>query len=121
MGYVRYDSGAAVTAMNAVYADLRLLQNLFLPSVKLVRKDRVGARVRRRYDRPQIPLDRVRACPGADRAKVRALVALRARLDPFALAQRIDAGLARVYQLANHRVRASAPRLSALTQQRVAG
>ena len=109
MGYVRYDSAAAVAAMNAVYADLRLLQNLFLPSVKLVTKERVGARVRRRYDRPQIPLDRVRACPEADAAKVQALLALRARLDPFQLAQRIDAGLGRVYHLANHRVRASAP------------
>jgi len=113
MGYVRYDSEAAVAAMNAVYADLRLLQNLFLPSVKLITKERVGARVRRRYDRPQIPLDRVRACPEADAAKVAALVALRARLDPFQLAQRIDASLARVYQLANHRVRASVPRAGA--------
>jgi hypothetical protein len=113
MGYVRYDSAAAVAAMNAVYADLRLLQNLFLPSVKLITKERVGARVRRRYDRPQIPLDRVRACPEADAAKVAALVALRARIDPFQLAQRIDASLARVYQLANHRVRASVPRAGA--------
>ncbi|MGH8647804.1 MAG: hypothetical protein ACREUP_00650 [Burkholderiales bacterium] len=113
MGYVRYDSEAAVAAMNAVYADLRLLQNLFLPSVKLVTKERVGARVRRRYDRPQIPLDRVRVCPEADPVTVQALVALRARLDPFQLAQRIDAGLGRVYQLANHRVRASAPQATA--------
>jgi hypothetical protein len=113
MGYVRYDSAAAVAAMNAVYADLRLLQNLFLPSVKLITKERVGARVRRRYDRPQIPLDRVRACPEADAAKVAALVALRDRLDPFQLAQRIDASLARVYELANHRVRASVPRAGA--------
>lgn len=113
MGYVRYDSASAVAAMNAVYADLRLLQNLFLPSVKLITKERVGARVRRRYDRPQIPLDRVRACPEADATKVAALVALRARLDPFQLAQRIDASLARVYQLANHRVRANVPRASA--------
>ena len=36
-GYVRYDSSAVLTAMNAVYADLRLLQNLFLPTVKLQR------------------------------------------------------------------------------------
>jgi len=116
MGYVRYDSAAAVAAMNAVYADLRLLQNLFLPSVKLVTKERVGARVRRRYDRPQIPLDRVRACPEADAAKVQALVALRARLDPFQLAQRIDAGLGRVYALANHRVRASTPQAGATAE-----
>ena len=113
MGYVRYDSAAAVAAMNTVYADLRLFQNLFLPSVKLVTKERVGARVRRRYDRPQIPLDRVRACPEAEAAKVQALLALRARLDPFQLAQRIDAGLGRVYPLANHRVRASVPQAGA--------
>lgn len=113
MGYVRYDSEAAVTAMNAVYAELRLFQNLFLPSVKLVTKERVGARVRRRYDQPQSPLDRVRGCPQADAATVHALVALRARLDPFVLARRIDDGLGRVYHLANHRVRASAPRVDA--------
>ena len=46
--------------MNAVYADLRLLQNLFLPSVKLVTKERVGARVRRRDDPPRTPFERVR-------------------------------------------------------------
>ena len=103
MGYLRYDTEAARTAMNEVYADLRLLQNLFLPSVKLQSKERVGARLRRRYGAPQTPLDRVRACPDADRATVAALVRLRDRLDPFALAARIDHKLARVYALANHR------------------
>ena len=62
VGYERYDTEAAVTALNTLYAELRLLQNLFLPTVKLVRKERVGARVRRLYDTPQTPLDRVRAC-----------------------------------------------------------
>ena len=103
LGYVRYDSPAALTAINAVYADLRLLQNLFLPSVKLVRKERVGARVRRHYDAPQTPLDRVRACPTAHRAAVATLVGLRDRLDPFALVATIDRQLAAVYALANHR------------------
>ncbi len=102
MGYVRYDSGAALTAMNAVYADLRLLQNLFLPSVKLQRKERLGARLRRTYDAPQTPLDRVRACPQADPAKVAVLVRQRAQLDPFILAARVDQQLAHLYTLANH-------------------
>jgi hypothetical protein len=103
VGYERYDSDAAVTALNTVYAELRVFQNLFLPTVKLVRKERVGARTRRRYDAPQTPLDRVRACPEADRAKVAALVALRDRLDPFVLATRIDRLLERVYTLAHRR------------------
>jgi hypothetical protein len=103
MGYLRYDTEAAVAAMNEVYSDLRLLQNLFLPSVKLQSKERVGARLRRRYGPPQTPLDRVRACAQADRAKVAALVALRDGLDPFALAARIDRKLERVYALASIR------------------
>jgi len=103
VGYERYDTEAAVAALNTVYAELRLFQNLFLPTVKLVRKERVGARTRRRYDTAQTPLDRVRACPEADRAKGAALVALRDRLDPFVLASRIDRLLERVYTLAHHR------------------
>ena len=103
MGYVRYDSAAALQAMTVVYADLRLLQNLFLPSVKLQRKERVGARLRRYYDAPQTPLERVRRCPQADLAKVAALVRQRDELDPFALAARIDQQLTQVYALANHR------------------
>lgn len=104
LGYVRYDSAPALTAMNALYEDLRLLQNLFLPSVKLIERHRVGARIRRRYDAPRTPLERVAACPEADAEKVRALQQLQARLDPFILAQRIDHGLAHVYGLANQRV-----------------
>ncbi len=79
------------------------MQNLFLPSVQLQRKERIGARRRRYYDAPQTPLERVQACPQAHAAKVVALVRQRDRLDPFALAARIDRKLARVYALANHR------------------
>ncbi len=105
LGYVRYDAPAAVAAMNALYRqELRLVQNLFLPSVKLVRKLRVGSRIRRVYDQPQTPFERVCACPEADPAKVAHLAALRAQLDPFALAAAIDQQLDRLYALAHHRV-----------------
>ena len=107
LGYVRYDSAPALAAINAVYADLRLLQNLFLPTVKLVTKERVGARVRRRYDRPQTPLERVRQSTATHTCRVTALVTLQQTIDPFVLAQRIDHALAAIYPLANHR-RASA-------------
>src|SRR5262249_39583495 len=64
LGYVRYDTPVAQAAIHALYrGDLRLLQNLFLPSVKLLGKTRVGARVRRRYEPPQTPLDRRPARP----------------------------------------------------------
>ena len=109
LGYERYDTPEAVAAINDVYADLRLLQNLFLPGVKLITKARVGARVRRVYDAPQTPLDRLVARGKGDAAKIAALGRQRATLDPFALAARIEHKLDRIYQLANDRTRPSAP------------
>ena len=101
VGYWRYDTPTAVAAMNALYqGELRLFHNLFLPSVKLVAKERVGARLRRRYDVPRTPLERVQACPEADPQAVAALRRLRDRLDPFALAEAIDRKIERLVALA---------------------
>jgi len=103
-GYVRYDTPAACTAMHALYAhELRLFQNLFLPSVKLARKERVGSRLRRRYDAPCTPFERVLA--GADlRPEIVAqLRRYREGLDPFALARAIDQQLERIHALASLR------------------
>jgi hypothetical protein len=106
LGYVRYDSHVALTAINYLYGhELRLLQNLFLPSVKLVRKERVGSRTRRRYGPPQTPLERLQDCPDADRAKLADLQALRDRLDPFALSRAVDVQLRFIYSLARQKRR----------------
>src|SRR2546426_8985300 len=102
LGYVRYDSPAAQAAIHALYRhELRLFQNLFLPSVKLLAKERVGARVRRRYDAPRTPLERVLACPEITPQVAAELQRQRDRLDPFALAAAIDTKLERIYALAN--------------------
>ena len=104
-GYLRYDSFPVQQAMNDLYRnELRTLQNLFLPSMKLISKTRVGSKLKRRYDKPQTPLERVAACPQADPLKLAELQKLRDASDPFALAKTIDQKLERIYQLANHRV-----------------
>lgn len=109
LGYVRYDTPAALTAINDLYRhELRWLQNLFLPSVKLLRKERVGARLRRRYDAPRTPLERVLAAPGVDASAVAPLLALRARLDPFTLADTVDRKLEAIYALARRGTPATA-------------
>ncbi len=87
IGWDRYDTPEAVRAKNDLFRnELRLYLNLFQPSVKLIRTERKGLRKTRRYDLPQTPLDRLAAMPGADRAKVKELLELRARLNPFELA-----------------------------------
>ena len=103
LGWERYDTREAQEAINDLYRhELRLMMNLFQPSVKLVGKVRRGARLTRRYDAPQTPLDRLAASQGADPATVAAHHQLRQRLDPFALAETIDRKLALIHRLANH-------------------
>jgi hypothetical protein len=104
VGYLRYDSPRALAAMNGLYReDLRVLQNLFLPSVKLMRKTRVGSRLRRHYDPPRTALDRLLSCPGHKAARLSALRALRERLDPFRLSTTIDRKLTALHSLSNAR------------------
>jgi transposase InsO family protein len=113
LGWDRYDTPQAVEAMNHLYAhELRLWMNLFLPSVKLRRKIRVGSKLRRLYGPAQTPLDRVFASPGADRERVAELQTLRQRLDPFALAQTIDRKLEQIHALADRRLSPKSPGLS---------
>jgi hypothetical protein len=66
----------------------------------LQRKERVGARLRRRYDEPRTPLERVGHCPEADPQALAELVRLRDQLDHFALAQAIDRKIERLVDLA---------------------
>ncbi|MGH8274343.1 MAG: integrase catalytic domain-containing protein [Gammaproteobacteria bacterium] len=100
LGYVRYDTEAAREAINDLYAnELRLFQNLFLPSVKLAGKARVGSRLRRRYEAPQTPFERVLASAAVNHDQVAELRGLSGRLDPFHLSASIRAKLEGIFQL----------------------
>ena len=108
-GYQRYDSQQALNAMNDLYRnELSLIQNLFMPSQKLIKKVRIGSRYVRKYDMPQTPLQRLCASnsKNIDHAKLRRFVELFKSLDPFMLSMTIDDKIKRVYRLAS-RTRAS--------------
>ena len=105
LGWDRYDSAAALEAINALYRqELRCLLNLYLPWVKMVKKTRVGSKLRRVYDTPQTPLQRVARSGYAEPSRLAELLKLQSRWDPFDLARIIDRKLKRIYELANHRL-----------------
>jgi hypothetical protein len=121
-GYLRYDSQAAQKAINDLYQnELAILQNLFLPSMKLSKKTRVGSKLKRRYDKPQTPLERLLHSAQADPVKTQELKRLRDQTDPFQLAKRMEQKLERIYQMANHRISPSPqppqPHVQPLTRQ----
>jgi len=56
-------------AINDLYRnELRWFQNFFQPSLRLVRKVRIGSRLKREYDLPKNPLERVSESGRADMA-----------------------------------------------------
>jgi hypothetical protein len=103
-GWQRYDTYELLQAMNDLYQkELSLMMNLFQPSAKLIRKQRVGSRVQRKHDAPRTPLDRlVQHYQKAKKPipkKLLILQKLPGSIDPFALAQSIDKKLNHIQQL----------------------
>jgi hypothetical protein len=110
LGYLRDDTVAAREAIDDLYRnELRLFQNLFLPSVKLERKERVGSRLIRHYEAPQTPFQRVAASPVADPERVTELRRQRETFDPFELSAAIQAKLERIFSLRREAPASSLP------------
>ena len=102
IGWDRYDTQEAVDAMNDLYRnEWRLFCNLYLPSVKLAQKIRVGSRIKRVYGAAKTPLDRLLESDKGDRVKLDMLRQLREKLDPFELSATVDRKLARIWKLAS--------------------
>lgn len=58
VGYDRFEGEEACRALRAFYRVLRLQVNFLQPSMKLVSKERVGARIRKKYDKAMTPCQR---------------------------------------------------------------
>ena len=97
LGWQRYDSRRALRAINRLYAqELRIMMNWFQPSVKLLKKRRVGSRLVRQYSAARAPLDRL---PSSAACEI--LKEARGRRDPFELAGSIEQRLTAIWELAN--------------------
>jgi len=117
LGWDRYDTPAAVEAINEVYREqLRWWMNLCLPSVKLLKKERVGSKLRRVYSAAETPWNRVLACGQTDAERTQKLGELQVALDPFELAKNLDRKLEKVYQMANRKLSPKAPGPGGITE-----
>jgi hypothetical protein len=89
VGYARYDSPAQQRLLNTLYAHLRWYTNYFQPVMKLLSKERIGAKVKKTYDIPQTPYRRLLAAPGTTEPMRQRLQAEYATLNPAQLKREI--------------------------------
>lgn len=59
VGYGRYDTWEQVNILNEIYEVLRLYTNFFLPVQKLIKKERVGSKIKKIHDKAKTPYLRI--------------------------------------------------------------
>jgi hypothetical protein len=60
LGYKRYEEDAVIEAVNDLYAnEWSILNNYFMPQMKLIEKIRIKSKLRKKYDTPKTPLERL--------------------------------------------------------------
>ena len=59
VGYLRYDTDEELAKLNELYENLNLSVNFFYPSMKLIEKMRKGSKVKKKYDVPRTPCQRL--------------------------------------------------------------
>ncbi len=94
LGYERMADPEMVKEINNIYCELwEPLHNHFCASAKLVSKDRHGAKVKRRHDRPMTPCDRLLQSDAVSEEKKAELRAARKALNPFKLNRKLETAL----------------------------
>lgn len=102
--YDRVETKALVELMNEIYRDYWCpLQNFFIPTMKLIRKERIGAKIKKKYELPKTPYERVLACPDVPEENKKALRERYATLNPFELKAQMEKKLQVYFQLLRKR------------------
>lgn len=85
-GYDRFDDRELVALMNDIYQNyFNPLQNFFLPTMKILSKNRIGGRIIKRYDVPKTPFQRLLESSDNESEKIKALENRYSELDPIEL------------------------------------
>ncbi len=96
VGYGRFDTQAQVDILNELYELLRLYTNFFLPVMKLKQKIRIGSKVKRIYDKPTTPYQRILRARDVSKEAKGKLRAQYKTLNLVILKEQIDAVLKRL-------------------------
>lgn len=98
-GYLRYDTYEELMIMNGLYHnELRLYKNFFQPVMKLASKERVGGKIKRKYEASKTPYQRLMESGQIPDEVKEELKGIYLSLNPAQLKRSIDDKLARLYK-----------------------
>ena len=100
VGYQRLVGIEQLALVNELYLHLRLYANYFQPVMRLKRKERHGAQVKKTYHAPQTPYQKLRCSPYLSAASKQRLAREYAQLNPAELKRKIERIQEKLLQLA---------------------
>lgn len=90
-GYERIEDPALIEAMNRIYEELwNPLHNFFLPQMKIISKERVGGKLKKHYDQPRTPCQRLLESKDLSESRKRSLREKQKSLNPFELKAELE-------------------------------
>jgi hypothetical protein len=90
-GYERFESIELVNLMNDIYQNYwNPFRNYFIPSMKLKSKERIGSKVKKKYDVPKTPYQRIMDHPEINPWAKGNLQLRCQKLNPFTLKKELD-------------------------------
>ena len=101
VGYGRFETQRECDVLNMVYDYLRLLNNFFMPSQKLVPKKRDGGRIIRKLDKPKTPYQRIQTSKHISTTEKRQLAAVFKTLNPAELRREVTRLVGELYRLSD--------------------
>jgi len=99
VGYERFEGRNALAIMAELYSISRLYINYFQPSMKLVKKTRIGAKVSKQYDTAKTPLERLTCSKTLSKKQTNILLSEFRALDPLRLLAEMNRLQAKLWQV----------------------
>lgn len=99
VGYLRYDTEEERAIISDLYRnELRLYKNFFQPVMKLVRKERIKGKIKKKYDVPKTPYQRLLESDKVSNEKKEELRRIYETLNPALLHRTIQTKLTKLYK-----------------------
>lgn len=100
IGYKRYEDDAVIAAINDLYDnEWSILNNFFMPQMKLKEKIRTKSKLRKYYDTPKTPLERLIESKVLTPEKEKELLAIRDLHNPVQLRKKVEQKLKAINEL----------------------
>lgn len=102
-GHQRIESKKIMDLMNDIYENYwEPLHNYFLPQMKLISKDKVGSKTKKKYDQARTPYERLLSCETLSEEFKQILREERDKLNPLTLQAELQKKLALLNSMLNN-------------------